>query len=89
MCQYYCLFLILLVLLRWFQETEVFYLLRVINPTARITMAINIAIPMMMTIKIPCGKDMAFSMKSVSPHALAEIKNPSKLVYIESFFLHP
>ena len=64
-----------------------FYLLRVINPTARITMAINIAIPMMMTIKIPCGKDMAFSMKSVSPHALAEIKNPSKLVYIERFFL--
>ena len=60
--------------------------MRVINPTARITMAINIAIPMMMTIKIPCGKDMAFSMKSVSPHALAEIKNPSKLVYIESFF---
>ena len=60
------------------------YLLRVINPTARITIAMNIAIPMMMTIKIPCGNDMAFSMKSVSPHAMAEIQSPRKLFRVES-----
>ena len=34
---------------------------------------------MMMTIKIPCGKDMAFSMMSVSPHALAEIKKSEQI----------